>query len=195
MYTISLAHSEELWTITRNMVWSVARNWKKPDRGIWEIRTGNRHFTFSKVLCWVAIDRAVKIAQKLLQHSEAEKWIPLREEIRNDILKNAWNEEKQAFTQSYGDSDLDASVLLMEFYGFLPGSDPRFKSTVRAIQRELEHNGLMFRYKNKDDFGTPSSAFTICSFWLVRALYMIGEEEEATRKFDQLLLLQSPWTL
>lgn len=187
MYTVSLAHSEELWTITRNMVWSVARNWKKPDRGIWEIRTGNRHFTFSKVLCWVAIDRAVKIAQKLLQHSEAEKWIPLREEIRNDILKNAWNEEKQAFTQSYGDSDLDASVLLMEFYGFLPGSDPRFKSTVRAIQRELEHNGLMFRYKNKDDFGTPSSAFTICSFWLVRALYMIGEEEEATRKFDQLL--------
>src|SRR5690554_968822 len=94
---------------------------------------------------------------------------------------------KTSLYPGYGVDDLDASVLQMEFYGFLPDKDPQFVSTVKAIQKELGHKDLMFRYRNKDDFGEPSSAFTICSFWLVRALYMIGEEEEARKKFDQLL--------
>lgn len=187
IFTVSLQHSEDLWTITRNMVFAVERNWQKPDRGIWEIRQSNKHFTFSKVLCWVAVDRAIKIASILKQHEKIEEWSALRDKIKKEILKKAWNNEKQAFTQAYGESDLDASVLLMEFYGFMSGSDPQYKSTVKAIQKELEYKGLMYRYKNKDDFGEPSSAFTICSFWLVRALYMIGEEEEAIEKFDKLL--------
>src|SRR5690554_2921671 len=187
LFSVTLEHSEELWTITRNMVRTVSRNWKRPDKGIWEMRQNDSHFTFSKVLCWVAVDRAIKIASLLQQRDQAEAWMPLRDEIKQDILTKAWNEEKQAFTQAYGVDDLDASVLQMEFYGFLPGKDPQFVSTVKAIQKELGHKGLMFRYRNKDDFGEPSSAFTICSFWLVRALYMIGEEEEARKKFDQLL--------
>src|SRR5690554_4942423 len=187
LFSVSLEHSEELWTITRNMVRTVSRNWKRPDKGIWEMRQNDSHFTFSKVLCWVAVDRAIKIASLLQQRDQAEAWMPLRDKIKQDILTKAWNEEKQAFTQAYGVDDLDASVLQMEFYGFLPGKDPQFVSTVKAIQKELGHKGLMFRYRNKDDFGEPSSAFTICSFWLVRALYMIGEEEEARKKFDQLL--------
>lgn len=187
LFSVTLEHSEELWTITRNMVRTVSRNWKRPDKGIWEMRQNDSHFTFSKVLCWVAVDRAIKIASLLQQRDQAEAWMPLRDEIKQDILTKAWNEEKQAFTQAYGVDDLDASVLQMEFYGFLPGKDPQFVSTVKAIQKELGHKDLMFRYRNKDDFGEPSSAFTICSFWLVRALYMIGEEEEARKKFDQLL--------
>ncbi|SFE55166.1 glycoside hydrolase family 15 protein [Thermophagus xiamenensis] len=187
LFTTSLEHSEELWTITRNIIKVVQKNWQKPDKGIWEIRHSTKHFTFSKVLCWVAVDRGIKIAELLHQKDYIRSWERLREKIKVDILKNAWSEEKQAFTQSYDSNDLDASVLLMETYGFIEGDDPRYKSTVKAIQRELEHNGLMFRYRNYDGFGQPSSAFTICSFWLIRALYKIGEKEEAKKKFEQLL--------
>jgi GH15 family glucan-1,4-alpha-glucosidase len=187
LFSTSLGHSEELWTIIRNIIKVVERNWQKPDKGIWEIRQSNKHFTFSKVLCWVAVDRGIKIAELLHQKEYIQSWGRLQDKIKNDILKNAWSESKQSFTQAYGSEDLDASVLLMESYGFISGNDPKFKSTVKATQKELEHNGLMYRYKNKDDFGQPSSAFTICSFWLIRSLYKIGEKEEAKRKFDELL--------
>jgi GH15 family glucan-1,4-alpha-glucosidase len=138
LFTTSLEHSEELWTITRNLIKVVERNWQKPDKGIWEIRHNAKHFTFSKVLCWVAADRGIKIAELLHQKEYIRSWGRLRDKIKNDILKNAWSEEKQSFTQAYHSEDLDASVLLMESYGFISGNDPKFKSTVRATQRELE---------------------------------------------------------
>jgi len=187
LFPASLEYSEELWTLVRNVVKMVERNWQKPDKGIWEFRNESRHFTFSKVLCWVAIDRAVKIGNLLKQEELFTEWERLRDRIRDSILKNAWSEEKQSFTQAYGSEDLDASVLLMESYGFVQASDPRFKSTVLAVQRELEHNGLMYRYKNEDDFGEPQSAFTICSFWLINSLYKIGYKEEARERFNRLL--------
>ncbi|RKD87733.1 glycoside hydrolase family 15 protein [Mangrovibacterium diazotrophicum] len=187
LYTTSLEHSEELWTIVRNVIKVVANNWQKPDRGIWEIRSENKHFTFSKVLCWAAVDRAVKIAGLLKRDMYVEKWSKLRDKIDEDIHKNAWSETKQAFTQAYGSEDLDASVLLMESYGFISATDQRFVNTVLAIQKELEHNGLMFRYRNQDDFGTPKSAFTICSFWLINSLYKIGRKKEAIHKFKTLI--------
>jgi len=183
----SLEHSEELWTIVRSIVKVVEANWKKPDRGIWEIRGKSLHFTFSKVMCWVAFDRAVKIATLLKREYYVGKWTILRHQVKEDILKKAWSREKQAFTQYYGSADMDASVLLMESYGFIEAKDPKFKSTVLTIQKELEHDGLMFRYKNQDDFGTPKSAFTICSFWLINSLYKIGRKKEAKEKFDKLL--------
>lgn len=187
IHTTSLQHSEELWTIVRNVVNVVTRNWKLPDRGIWEIRNEDKHFTFSKVLCWAAINRAVKIAKLLNQTYYVEKWDPLQNEIKEDICKNAWSEKKQAFTQAYGVEDLDASVLLMESYGFIKAKDPKFVSTTLAIQEELEYKGLLFRYKNNDDFGTPKSAFTICTFWLINSLYKIGKKKEAREKFRILL--------
>lgn len=187
LYSTSLEHSEELWTIVRNIVNVVKNNWQKPDRGIWEIRSENKHFTFSKVLCWAAIDRAVKIAGLLKRHYCIVNWTKLRDKIEADIHQKAWSENKKAFTQAYGTEDLDASVLLMESYGFIDAKDQRFVDTVTAIQKELEHNGLMFRYKNQDDFGTPKSAFTICSFWLIKSLYKIGRREEAIQKFKTLL--------
>lgn len=187
LFSVSVEHSEELWTIVRNMIKIVEANWQKPDRGIWEIRSENKHFTFSKVLCWVGVDRAVKIAQLLKRDLYIQPWTKLRDKIRYDIEKNAWSETKNAYTQAYGSDDLDASVLLMESYGFLSATDQRYINTVLGIQKDLEYNGLMYRYKNKDDFGTPHSAFTICSFWLTNSLYKIGHKKEALAKFNELM--------
>ena len=186
-FETSLENSEELWTIVRGIVRIVEEHWKEPDKGIWELRTEERHFTFSKLLCWVAIDRAVKIGEILRKGVNDSHWKELRKEIYEDIYNNGWNEEVQAYTQSYGSTDLDASTLLMENYGFIKARDPRYISTVKATERELCYNGLLFRYKNKDDFGLPTSSFTICSFWFINSLFKIGEQEKAKEMFDRLL--------
>ncbi len=180
-------NSEGLWTICKSIVHIVNINWEKPDKGIWEFRTEERHFTFSKLLCWVAVDRAIKIGKLIQKTNKNERWELLRDRIYDDIYKNAWNENIGAYVQSYGSSDLDASTLLMESYGFIDAKDPRFVSTVQATEKELCNDGLMYRYKNKDDFGLPSSSFTICSFWFINSLYKIGEHQKAKDYFDQLL--------
>ncbi|WP_417940421.1 glycoside hydrolase family 15 protein [Flavobacterium sp. RS13.1] len=180
-------NGEELWNITKGIVWVVNKHWQEPDKGIWEFRTEERHFTFSKILCWTAIDRAIKVARILGKKHKAEKWEPLAAAIKNDIMENAWNESVQAFTQSYGSNDLDTSVLLMESYGFIEEMDPKYVATVKAIERDLSNDGLLYRYKNKDDFGLPSSSFTICTFWFINSLYKIGEEKKAEKLFEQLL--------
>ena len=187
MFETSLENSEALWTVVRGIVMIVEENWKKPDKGIWELRTEDRHFVFSKLLCWVAIDRAIKIGEVLRMGINDTHWKALREEIYQDIYQNGWNEEKQAYVQYYGSSDLDASTLLMQPYGFIEADDPRFVKTVQATERELCEDGLMYRYKNQDDFGKPTSSFTICTFWLIDSLYKIGEKKKAKKMFDQLL--------
>jgi len=186
-FETSLENSEELWTIVRGIVKIVEDHWMKPDKGIWELRTEDRHFVFSKVLCWVAVDRAIKIGEILRKGINDESWIALRTEIHDDIYKNGWNDEVNAYTQSYGSKDLDASTLLMEQYGFINARDPRFISTVKATEKELCRDGLMYRYKNQDDFGKPTSSFTICSFWFINSLFKIGERKRAKEMFDQLL--------
>ena len=182
-----IENGEELWSLTKGIVWIVEKHWKEPDKGIWEFRTEDRHFTFSKVLCWVAIDRAIKIARIFRKQRKIDKWLPLESKIREEILEKAWNEKTKAFTQSYGSADLDASVLLMEPYGFIEALDPRYVSTVKAIERELSQDGLLFRYKNEDDFGLPTSSFTICTFWFINSLFQIGEVERSREWFDRVL--------
>ena len=186
-FSIDIENTEELWTITKGIVWVVNKHWKEPDKGIWEFRTEDRHFTFSKVLCWVAVDKAIKVAELLGKTSKITKWKLIESEIREDIMEHAWNNDVKAFTQSYGSNDLDASVLLMEPYGFIDARDPKYVSTVNAIERELSNDGLLYRYKNQDDFGLPSSSFTICTFWFINSLYKIGEVQKAKRMFDKLL--------
>jgi GH15 family glucan-1,4-alpha-glucosidase len=176
---------EELWEVVKNIVWIVSHNWEKPDKGIWEFRGEDKHFTFSKVLCWVALDRAIKIAQLL--NKNKPKWYKVRDQIKEQIEEKAWNDEVHAYTQYYGSTALDASVLLMEQYGFIDPNDPRFVATVKSTERELLKDGLMYRYKNEDDFGEPSSSFTICTFWFIRSLIKIGEVEQAKKYFNQLL--------
>lgn len=186
-FNTEIENGEELWGITKGIVWIVNKHWQEADKGIWEFRTEDRHFTFSKVLCWTAVDRAIKVAELFGKQRKMKKWRTLEKEIREDIHNHAWNEEKQAFTQSYGSPHLDASVLLMESYGFIEPKDPKYVSTVLAIERELCNDGLLYRYKNEDDFGLPSSSFTICTFWFINSLFKIGHEKKAMEHFDQLL--------
>lgn len=178
---------DRIWTRVRSVSRIVLDTWSNPDRGIWEIRGEKRHFVFSKMLCWVAIDRAIKIAELLGKDKWADMQRPALEGIHQDIHQQGWSEEKQAFVQAYGSDDLDASNLLMAEYGFIEPSHPRFVSTVEKSEEELCENGLMFRYRNQDDFGEPKSAFTVCSFWLVKALVQIKRKADARSMFENLL--------
>jgi GH15 family glucan-1,4-alpha-glucosidase len=187
LFKNTLGNSEDLWTIVRSLVKTVKNDWKKPDKGIWECRSQNKHYTFSKVLSWVAIDRAIKIARLIKKDQYIIPWAKLRDLIKINILENGWNEEINAFTQYYGSRDLDAANLLMEHYHFLKADDPKFISTVKKTKDELCRNGLMYRYKNQDDFGKPSSSFTVCTFWLIKSLYRIDEKEEAKKMFNNTL--------
>ncbi len=186
-FKTNIENGEDLWGLTKGIVWIVGKHWKEPDKGIWEFRNEDKHFTFSKVLCWVAIDRAIKIAKILRKNRKLEKWSQLEQEIRRDIHENAWNSEVKAFVQSYGSQYLDASVLLMESYGFIKARDPKFISTVKAIEKNLSYEGLLYRYKNEDDFGLPTSSFTICTFWFINSLFKIGKEKKAEKLFNKLL--------
>ncbi len=178
---------EELWSIVKSIVWIVKNNWKSPDKGIWEFRNEDKHFTFSKLLSWVAIDRAIKISILINKSSNIKKWKLIRKEIYNDILKNGWNKKIGAFTQSYGSDSLDASLLLMESFEFMKPNNLKYVKTVKAIEKDLMNDGLLFRYKNEDDFGFPSSSFTVCSFWYINSLYKIGEKEKSKNYFEKIL--------
>ncbi len=183
----TLAEIEEMWETVRNIARTVSIQWGNPDKGIWEIRNNEKHFVFSKVMSWVAMDRATKIADLLNKKYYAEIWQGIANDIKEDVLKNGWKEEQQSFTQTYCNSDLDASLLLMAEYGFIDADDLKYKKTVIAVKNALFYNGLMYRYINADDFGKPTSSFTICTFWLIQALYKIGSIEEARIIFDNLL--------
>jgi alpha,alpha-trehalase len=183
----TLDEIEDMWEIVRNISRTVFTHWEKPDRGIWEIRKDEKHFVFSKVMSWVAMDRATKIATMLNKKYYAETWRGIADDIKDDVIKNGWNDELQTFTQTYGSTDLDASLLIMAEYGFIAADDIRYKKTVLAVKQNLFHNGLVYRYKNRDDFGKPTSSFTICTFWLIQALFRIGMEEEAKSIFESIL--------
>ncbi len=183
----TLDEIEEMWEIVRTIIKRVYVNWRNPDCSIWEFRHRENHFVFSKVMSWVALDRAISIARFLKQPDYEAAWQKEADLIKENILTHGWDEELQSFTQTYDNRDMDSSLLLMEQYGFIEPTDEKFIKTVHRIKKDLFYNGLMYRYKNDDGFGLPSSSFTICTFWLVRALYAIGEKEEALAIFNQLL--------
>lgn len=183
----TLDEVEDMWEIVRNIMRTVSTHWEKPDKGIWEIRCEEKHFVFSKIMSWVAMDRAAKIASLLNKNYYARLWRDTADDIREDVLKNGWNEELHSFTQTYCNSHLDASLLLMAEYGFLEAGDPKYVQTVHAVKKALFHNGLMYRYVNSDDFGKPSSSFTICTFWLIQALFRTGMKDKAEEIFATLL--------
>ncbi len=183
----SLDNKEELWTVVRSLVRHVHNNWHNLDSGIWEFRTQRQHFTFSKILCWVAMDRAVRIARLFHKSTDAQSFQRLRDKIKADILAKGRDPETGALTQYYGGKSLDSANLLAEHYGFLSGQDPVFISTVEQTYDRLCLDGLAYRYKDPDDFGLPESSFTVCTFWLIKGLYRIGRTEEARDLFDRLL--------
>lgn len=183
----TLDEIEDMWEIVRNISLTVVTHWEKPDKGIWEIRNEEKHFVFSKVMSWVAMDRAAKIADLLNKRSYRDVWRGISNDIKEDVLKHGWNEKHQTFTQAYHHSAIDASLLLMAEYGFISADDIRYQKTVMAVKKALYHNGLVYRYINPDDFGKPESSFTICTFWLIQALFRIGQEDEAKNIFENLL--------
>jgi GH15 family glucan-1,4-alpha-glucosidase len=183
----TLDEIEDIWEIVRNICRTVSTHWEKPDKSIWEFRSEEKHFVFSKVMSWVAMDRATEIASLLNKKYYAETWKGIANDIKEDVLKNGWKENLQIFTQTYCNTELDASLLLMADYGFISYDDPKFQKTVIAIKNTLFNNGLVYRYINHDDFGKPSSSFTICTFWLVQAMFRIGMKEDAQKIFDNLL--------
>lgn len=183
----TLDEIEEMWEIVRFIARSVSQTWQMPDHSIWEFRTRKLNFVFSKVMSWVAMDRATAIAELLHKNSYAELWKTESEKIKADIFEKGWKEEIQCFSQAYENNDYDSSLLLMHYYGFIDANDERFVKTVKSIRQHLQYKGLMYRYKSADDFGHPSSSFTVCNFWMIQALYAIGEKEEARRMFDTIV--------
>jgi len=178
---------QELWTVVRSLVnWSKA-SWEKPDNGIWEYRGGSQHHVFSKLMNWVAMDRARRIAEIIGKKEYADDCLKMAEKIRKDILQNGWNENVRAFTMHYGSTQADASVLLMLHYGFLKKDDPRMVKTVDFCYRELVRDGFVMRYTANDDFGRPENAFLICTFWMVNALYLVGRNKESREMFNRAL--------
>ncbi len=190
-------HSRAIWDLQTKLIEFLETGWKEPDDGIWEVRGPRRHFTHSKIMAWVAVDRAVRTMEDWPGlPGPVDKWRSLRDEIHTEIVEKGWNPDKQAFTQYYGSDQLDASVLMMPLVGFLPAKDPRVVSTVAAIQRELVADGYVLRYRTQDDGAVDGltgreGAFLACSFWLVDCLHMVGRTEEAREMFERLLSLRN----
>jgi GH15 family glucan-1,4-alpha-glucosidase len=187
---------DNVWSLLRRLLDWLEEGWRKEDAGIWEVRGPNRHFTHSKVMAWVAFDRGVRHCEEFGRDGPVERWRELRDEVRDEVLTRAWSERLQAYTQSYGSDELDASVLLMPLVGFLPATDERFVSTVEAIRRELTLGGLILRYRPQPDGevdGLPpgEGVFLACSFWLVQVLALQGKHDEARELFERLLDLRN----
>jgi GH15 family glucan-1,4-alpha-glucosidase len=175
--------------IIRLLKW-LENNWQGGDEGIWEVRGGRRAFVHSRVMCWVAFDRAIRIAQEQGLPAPLEEWRATRDTLYQEIMEQGWNEEKQSFVQYYGSDAVDASALLISLAGFTAETDPRIVHTIERIQRELTHEPHVFRYlENAADDGLKGveGTFSICSFWLVEALTRAGKLEEARQNLDQML--------
>ncbi len=188
--------SEHAWAITQKLFDWLEDGWRQEDAGIWEVRGPARHFTHSKVMAWVAFDRAVRSVDELGRPGPLEKWRAMRDEIRAQVLEHAWSNSKQAFAQSYGSDELDASVLLMPLVGFLDANDERMVATVEAIERELLDDGFVMRYVPRDDAAVDGlsggeGVFLPCSFWLADVLALQGRTDDAVALFERLLSLRN----
>jgi GH15 family glucan-1,4-alpha-glucosidase len=181
----------ELWKEIVMQVNFVAENWQKPDHGIWEIRRKKKEFLHTRMMCWVAFDRAIKIAESRSFPYPFNEWRQVRDEIYKDIYKNFWNEEKQAYVQHKNSKELDAAVLLMPLMRIISPSDERWKKTMFAIEKELRSDVLIYRYRGtdvqKDGIGGDEGTFTMCSFWYVECLSKSGQTERAVEYFEKML--------
>ncbi len=189
--------TEPDWRLQQALIRSLEKLWELPDYGIWEIRGEPQHFTHSKMMAWVAFDRAVRLVEECEcePQEDVDRWRAIRDRIHAEVCARGFHEGKQAFTQVYGSEHLDASILMMPLVGFLPATDPRVRSTVKAVERELVEDGFVLRYRteeNKVD-GLPGDegVFLLCTFWLADCLHLIGRTEEARALFERLLALRN----
>ena len=190
----TIGAGDDAWNVQRALVEHLATIWREPDNGLWEMRGPRRHFTHSKVMSWVAVDRMIQGAKQFGLAGPVRRWERLRAEIRRDILANGYNAKRNTFVQSYGSTDLDAALLLIPRVGFLPADDPRVVGTIDAIQKDLTDDGLVLRYRpQRSDDGLPGEegVFIACSFWMVDALIGAGRRDEAETLFGRLLSLRN----
>jgi GH15 family glucan-1,4-alpha-glucosidase len=209
-----LTFDRHTWSLVRHLLLFLEKNWQLPDEGIWEVRGPRQHFVHSKVMAWVAFDRAVRLTE-LGQPGPTQRWREVRDRIHAEVCEQGYDAGRGTFTQYYGSTELDAAVLLIPEVGFLPADDERVESTVLTIQRELVSGGLVLRYSQPaatsggpaagprqaaaaaagaplvDGLAGGEGAFLACSFWLVNALHMTGRYDEAVHLFERLLSLRS----
>jgi GH15 family glucan-1,4-alpha-glucosidase len=192
-----LETSEPDWRLQVALMKSLESKWEEPDEGIWEVRGGRRQFTHSKLMAWVAFDRAVKLIERCDCDAmeNLERWRKIRDEIHHQVCELGYNARKKAFTQFYGSDQLDASLLMLQLVGFLPPQDERVINTIESIQRELMEDGLILRYRternNVDGLPGSEGVFLPCSFWMVDCLQLLGRPDEAREMFERLLALRN----
>jgi GH15 family glucan-1,4-alpha-glucosidase len=187
-----LTTDESGWAVQRALLQHLAKVWKEPDEGIWEMRGPSRHFTYSKVMAWVAFDRAIKSAEAFGLEGPVDRWRAVRADIHDEVCKRGFDSDLGCFVQSYGSKSLDASLLLLPSVGFLPADDARISGTIAAIERDLAWDGLILRYRTeKTDDGLPAGegAFLACSFWLVDAYILQKRWGDARALFERLVKL------
>jgi GH15 family glucan-1,4-alpha-glucosidase len=185
-----------VWSLMRKLLEWLEEGWRLEDAGLWEVRGPARHFTHSKVMAWVAFDRAVRFHEEFGASGPVERWTELRDEIHAQVLERSWSEKKQAFAQSYDSDELDASILMMPLVGFIDVNDERMLTTVEAIRSELTVDGLVIRYRPQPDgdvdgIGEGEGVFVACSFWLVEVLALQGDHAQARELFERLLDLRN----
>ena len=192
-----LPADDSAWALLRHLIQSLETRWQEPDEGIWEVRGPRRHFTHSKVMAWVAFDRGLRLIQELGRDGPEERWLEIRDTIKAEVLEHGFDEELGSFVQSYDSKRLDASLLTIPLYGFLPADDPRVRGTLEAIRHELLVDGFVQRYRHDDEVesidGLPpgEGTFFLCSFWYVDNLILLGELDEAYEMFERLLSLRN----
>jgi GH15 family glucan-1,4-alpha-glucosidase len=193
-WRLGVHHDGEAWRIEKALVTYLESAWQEPDEGIWEVRGPRRHFTHSKVMAWVAVDRAVKAIEQFGLEGPIDRWRAVRDTIHRDVCTRGFDARQGTFVQSYDSDRLDASLLMLPLVGFLPASDPRIVATVDAIQRRLTRDGFVSRYRTDPDVdGLPpgEASFLLCSFWLVDNLALAGRHDEARRLFERLLSVRN----
>jgi GH15 family glucan-1,4-alpha-glucosidase len=189
-----IAPNDDAWNLMQAFLSHLTTIWRLPDRGIWESRAPPRHFTYSKVMAWVAFDRGVKFVREFGMKGPVDRWSAVAQEIHDDVCRNGYDSELGSFVQAYGSKWLDGSLLLIPTTGFLPCDDRRILGTIRAIERRLVCDGLVMRHdpaETETGLRHGEGAFLACSFWLVDALVMTGRAEEGQRLFDRLLELRN----
>jgi GH15 family glucan-1,4-alpha-glucosidase len=182
------------WELQKVLIDGLERIWQEPDEGIWEVRGPRRHFTHSKVMAWVAFDRAIHIAEEFTHDGPLDRWREVRQQIHDQVCANGFNRDRNAFTQYYGSNDMDASLLLLPLVGFLPPDDPRILGTVAAIEHDLMRDGFLLRYptqgtRNVDGLPPGEGAFLPCTLWLADNYALQGRKDEARRIVERVAAL------
>jgi GH15 family glucan-1,4-alpha-glucosidase len=191
--------SMDSWPLQKALTEHLETIWKEPDEGLWEVRGARQQFTHSKVLSWVAFDRAAAGVERFGLPGNGRRWRAIADEIRREVFEQGYDDERGAFVQAFGSKALDASVLVMPRVGFLRGDDPRFVSTVHRIREELSEDGFVRRYQTQENSGGENvdglpgreGAFLACSFWMADAEHYIGEHDRARERFERLLDLRN----